>query len=103
MQIDEATSPVVAETAIGNRPGRTTAVASPPSAPGTRLTAIASRGVARMQHDAWPPLPPGGHRPADAPPFTSPGDQLLALGLGATAGGGALVWASGQLAGLALD
>src|SRR5829696_8444191 len=119
MQIDEATSPVVAETAIGNRPGRTTAVAtppcgssspptcrstgrsSPPSAPGTRLTAIASRGVARMQHDAWPPLPPGGHRPADAPPFTSPGDQLLALGLGATAGGGALVWASGQLAGLA--
>jgi type IV secretion system protein VirD4 len=54
-----------------------------------------------MQHDAWPPLPPGGHRPADAPPFTSPGDQLLALGLGATAGGGALVWASGQLAGLA--
>src|SRR5215218_10910278 len=119
MQIDEATSPVVAETAIGNRPGRTTAVAtppcgssspptwrstgrsSPPSAPGTRLTAIASRGVARMQHDAWPPLPPGGHRPADAPPFTSPGDQLLALGLGATAGGGALVWATGQLAGLA--
>jgi type IV secretory pathway TraG/TraD family ATPase VirD4 len=54
-----------------------------------------------MQHDAWPPLPPGGHRPADAPPFTSPGDQLLALGLGATASGGALVWASGQLAGLA--
>jgi type IV secretion system protein VirD4 len=54
-----------------------------------------------MQHDAWPPLPPGGHRPADAPPFTSPGDQLLALGLGATAGGGALVWASGQFAGLA--
>jgi type IV secretion system protein VirD4 len=54
-----------------------------------------------MQHDAWPPLPPGGHRPADTPPFTSPGDQLLALGLGATAGGGALVWASGQLAGLA--
>jgi hypothetical protein len=54
-----------------------------------------------MWHDAWPPLPPGGHRPPDAPPFTSPGDQLLALGLGATAGAGALVWASGQLAGLA--
>jgi type IV secretion system protein VirD4 len=54
-----------------------------------------------MWHDAWPPLPPGGHRQPDAPPFTSPGDQLLALGLGASAGAGALVWASGQLAGLA--
>jgi hypothetical protein len=53
-----------------------------------------------MWHDAWPPLPPGGHRPADAPPFTSPGDQLLALGLGATAGAGALVWVTGQAAGL---
>ncbi len=54
-----------------------------------------------MQHDAWPPLPPGGHRPPDYPPFTSPGDQLLALGLGATAGAGMLVWATGQLAGFA--
>jgi hypothetical protein len=54
-----------------------------------------------MWHDAWPPLPPGGHRPPDAPPFTSPGDQLLALGLGATAGAGAVVWAIGQLASLA--
>ena len=54
-----------------------------------------------MWHDAWPPLPPGGHRPPDAPPFTSPGDQLLAVGLGATAGAGALAWATGQLAGLA--
>jgi type IV secretion system protein VirD4 len=53
-----------------------------------------------MQHDAWPPIPPGGHRPPDAPPFTSPGDQLLAVGLGAAAGAGALVWASGQAAGL---
>jgi hypothetical protein len=53
-----------------------------------------------MWHDAWPPLPPGRHRPPDAPPFTSPGDQLLALGLGASAGAGALVWATGQLAGL---
>jgi type IV secretion system protein VirD4 len=31
----------------------------------------------------------------------SPGDQLLAAGLGLTAGAGGLVWASGQLAGLA--
>ncbi len=54
-----------------------------------------------MWHDAWPPLPPGGHRPPDAPPFTSPGDQLLAVGLGAATGAGALVWASGQFAGLA--
>ena len=54
-----------------------------------------------MWHDAWPPLPPGGHRPPDAPPFTSPGDQLLAVGLGAAAGAGALVWATGQAAGLA--
>src|SRR6266545_1533802 len=54
-----------------------------------------------MWHDAWPPLPPGGHRPPEAPPFTSPGDQLLAVGLGASAGAGALVWATGQLAGLA--
>ena len=53
-----------------------------------------------MWHDAWPPLPPGGHRPPDAPPFTSPGDQLLAVGLGAAAGAGALVWATGQAAGL---
>jgi type IV secretory pathway TraG/TraD family ATPase VirD4 len=54
-----------------------------------------------MWHDARPPLPSGGHRPPDAPPFTSPGDQLLALSLGATGGVGALVWATGQLAGLA--
>jgi type IV secretion system protein VirD4 len=54
-----------------------------------------------MRHDAWPPLPPGGHRPPDAPPFTSPGDQLLAVGLGAAAGAGALAWATGQAAGLA--
>jgi hypothetical protein len=54
-----------------------------------------------MWHDAWPPMPPGGHRPPDAPPFTSPGDQLLAIGLGAAAGAGALVWATGQAAGLA--
>jgi type IV secretion system protein VirD4 len=54
-----------------------------------------------MWHDAWPSLPPGGHRPSDRPPFTSPGDQLLALGVGAAAGAGALVWATGQAAGLA--
>jgi type IV secretion system protein VirD4 len=54
-----------------------------------------------MRHDAWPPTPPGGHRPPDFPPFTSPGDQLLAVGLGATTGAGALVWATGQAAGLA--
>jgi type IV secretion system protein VirD4 len=56
-----------------------------------------------MRHDAWPPLPPGGHRPPDAPPFTSPGDQLLAVGLGAAVGAGALVWATGQAAGLLFD
>jgi type IV secretory pathway TraG/TraD family ATPase VirD4 len=55
-----------------------------------------------MWHDSWPPLPPGGHRSPDAPPFISPGDQLLAVGLGAAAGAGALVWATGQAAGLAL-
>jgi type IV secretion system protein VirD4 len=54
-----------------------------------------------MQHEPWPSLPPGGHRPPDYPPFTSPGDQLLAVGLGAAAGTGALVWATGQAAGLA--
>ena len=54
-----------------------------------------------MWRDGWPPLPPGGHRPPDSPPFTSPGDQLLAVGLGAAAGAGALVWATGQAAGLA--
>jgi type IV secretion system protein VirD4 len=54
-----------------------------------------------MQHEPWPSLPPGGHRPPDYPPFTSPGDQLLAVGLGAAAGAGALVWATGQAAGLA--
>jgi type IV secretion system protein VirD4 len=54
-----------------------------------------------MWHDAWPPQPHGGHRPPDRPPFTSPGDQLLAVGLGAAAGAGALVWATGQAAGLA--
>jgi hypothetical protein len=53
-----------------------------------------------MWHDTWPPLPPGGHRPPDAPPFTSPGDQFLAIGLGAATGAGALVWATGQAAGL---
>jgi type IV secretion system protein VirD4 len=46
-------------------------------------------------------MPPGGHRPPDYPPFTSPGDQLLAVGVGAAAGAGALVWATGQAAGLA--
>jgi hypothetical protein len=54
-----------------------------------------------MLHEPWPPLPLGGHRPPAAPPFTSLGDQLLAVGLGATTGAGALVWATGQLAGLA--
>jgi type IV secretion system protein VirD4 len=54
-----------------------------------------------MQHEPWPLLPPGGHRPPDAPPFTSPGDQLLAVGLGAAAGAGALAWVTGQAAGLA--
>jgi type IV secretion system protein VirD4 len=54
-----------------------------------------------MWHDAWPPQPPGGHRSPEAPPFTSPGDQLLAVGLGATAGAGVLVWATGQAVGLA--
>src|SRR4029434_9988459 len=55
-----------------------------------------------MWRGGWAPLPPGGHRPPDYPPFTSPGDQLLAVGVGAAAGAGALVWATGQLARLAL-
>jgi type IV secretion system protein VirD4 len=54
-----------------------------------------------MWHDTWPPFPPGGHRSPDAPPFSSPGDQLLAVGGGAAAGAGALVWATGQVASLA--
>jgi type IV secretion system protein VirD4 len=54
-----------------------------------------------MWHETWPPLPPGGHRPPDAAPFTGPGDQLLAVGLGASVGAGALVWATGQAAALA--
>jgi type IV secretion system protein VirD4 len=53
-----------------------------------------------MWHDAWPPVPPGGHRPPETPPFTSPGDQLMAIGVGATAGAGTLAWATGQAAGL---
>ena len=68
-------------------------------APGTRTDSSSIAGGERMQHDAWPPLPPGGHRPADAPPFTSPGDQLLAVGLGATAG--AERWCGPAPAGLA--
>jgi type IV secretion system protein VirD4 len=54
-----------------------------------------------MWHESWPPRPPGGHRPPDAPLFTSPGDQLLAVSLGAAASAGALAWATGQAAGLA--
>jgi type IV secretion system protein VirD4 len=53
-----------------------------------------------MQHEPWPLLPPSGHRAPDAPLFTSPGDQLLAVGVGAAASAGALVWATGQTAGL---
>jgi hypothetical protein len=56
-----------------------------------------------MWHDAWPPLSPGRHWPPDAPPFTSPGDQLLAIGVGAAVGAGALAWATGQAAGLAFS
>jgi type IV secretion system protein VirD4 len=39
-------------------------------------------------------------RPPAVPDTLSPGDQLLAAGLGLTAAAGGLVWASGQLAGL---
>jgi type IV secretion system protein VirD4 len=40
-------------------------------------------------------------RPPAVPDTLSPGDQLLAASLGLTAAAGGLVWASGQLAGLA--
>jgi type IV secretion system protein VirD4 len=44
---------------------------------------------------------PDLHKPPAVPDSLSPGDQLLAAGLGITAAAGGLVWASGQLAGLA--
>jgi hypothetical protein len=34
--------------------------------------ALPRQRVDRMWHDAWPPTPPGGHRPPDAPPVHQP-------------------------------
>jgi hypothetical protein len=43
---------------------------------------------------------PDLQRPPAVPDTLTPGDQLLAAGLGVGAAAGGLVWASGQLAGL---
>src|SRR5919201_3447749 len=50
------------------------------------------RGVVTMRPDL--------QRPPAVPDTLTPGDQLLAAGLGVGAAGSGLVWATGQLAGL---
>src|SRR5215211_3759344 len=47
------------------------------------------------------PMRPDLQRPPAVPDTLTPGDQLLAAGLGVGAAASGLVWASGQLAGLA--
>jgi hypothetical protein len=53
-----------------------------------------------MQRDPWPPLPPGGHRAPDTPPFGGFAEQALLYGLLGTGIAGLLAWSAGQLAGL---
>jgi type IV secretion system protein VirD4 len=54
-----------------------------------------------MQHDPWPPLPPGTHRAPDTPPFGGFAEQVVLYGLVGTGTAGLLAWTTGQLAGLA--
>src|SRR6266511_3302329 len=60
---------------------------------GAVATPMPRRGVVRMR--------PELSKPPAVPDTLTPGDQLLAAGLGVGAAAGGLVWASGQLAGLA--
>jgi type IV secretion system protein VirD4 len=53
-----------------------------------------------MQREPWPPLPPGGHRAPDTPPFGGFAEQTLLYGLLGTGAAGLLAWSTGQLAGL---
>ena len=53
-----------------------------------------------MQREPWPPLPPGGYRAPDTPPFGGIAEQLTLYGLLGTGTAGLLVWTSGQLAAL---
>ena len=52
-----------------------------------------------MRPDPWASGPPWRDRP-ELPPF-GPGEQLLGYGMTATGIAGGLVWATGQVAGLA--
>jgi hypothetical protein len=60
---------------------------------GAVSTPMPRRGVVRMR--------PELSKPPAVPDTLTPGDQLLAAGLGVGAAAGGLVWAAGQLAGLA--
>src|SRR6266705_6598561 len=82
--------------ACSRRTLRSTAPCSTPSVRG----AGSARGVARMQREPWPPLPPGGYRAPDTPPFGGIAEQLTLYGLLGTGTAGLLVWTSGQLAAL---
>jgi type IV secretion system protein VirD4 len=53
-----------------------------------------------MQREPWPPLPPGGHRAPDTPPFGGFAEQVVLYGLLGTGTAGLLAWTTGQLAGL---
>jgi type IV secretion system protein VirD4 len=50
--------------------------------------------------EPWPPLPPGGHRAPDTPPFGGFAEQVVLYGLLGTGTAGLLAWTTGQLAGL---
>jgi type IV secretion system protein VirD4 len=56
--------------------------------------------MVRMQREPWPPLPPGGHRAPDTPPFGGFAEQVILYGLLGTGAAGLLAWTTGQLAGL---